>query len=91
MVKCPVCGLEVEKPFREVDPGYWSLSIFRDYECCDRKFRVYVRKTKESLSKELNKRKAVKRYILVNSEPTAQWDDEEEWSNEESFNDAGEW
>ena len=91
MVKCLVCGVELEKPFREVDPGYWSLSIIRDYKCCDRTFREYVRKTKESLSKELNHRKAIKRYIPLNSEPADQWDDEEEWSNEESLIDAGEW
>ena len=91
MVKCPVCGLEVEKPFRVVDPGYWSLSIIRSYECCDRKFRVYVRKSKDSLSKELNKGKTMKRYTWVNSEPVAQWDEEDEWSSEESFNNEGEW
>jgi len=91
MAKCPICGLNVEKPFREIDLGSWSLSIIRDYECCDRKLREYVRKTKESLTKELNKEETVKRYIPLNNEPAVQWDDEEEWSNEESFSDAGEW
>ena len=91
MVKCPICGLELEKPFREVDLGDWSLSIIRDYECCDRKFREYVRKTKESLSNKLNEKKTMNRHISVSSEPVDQWDDEEEWSGEESFNDAEEW
>jgi hypothetical protein len=91
MATCPVCRSNVANPFRELDLGSWSLSIIRDYKCCDRTFREYVRKTKESLSKELNNGKAIKRYIPLNSEPADQWDDEEEWSSEESFIDAGEW
>jgi hypothetical protein len=87
MVKCPICRSNVENPFREIDMGSWSLSIIRVYKCCDRTFREYVTKPKGSWSKELNKEKTVKRYILLNSEPTSQWDDEEEWSNEESFSD----
>ena len=91
MVKCPICGLKIEKPFREVDLGDWSLSIIRDYKCCDRKFREYVRKTEESLNKEFNKKKSLERHIPLSSEPADQWDDEGEWNNEEPFNDAGEW
>ena len=91
MGKCPVCGIEVEKPVREIDMGPWSLSIIRDYECCDRKFREYIRKTKESLNLERNKGKTIKRYITLNREPMAQLYDEAEWSNEESFHDAEEW
>ena len=91
MVKCPVCGLEMEKPFREVDLGHWSLSIIRDYKCCNRTFREYIRKTKESLRKGLNKEKTMWPHIPMRSESTVQWDDEEEWSDEESFDNAGEW
>ena len=91
MATCPICRSNIENPFREIDMGSWSLSIIRYYKCCDRTFREYGRKPKESLSKELNNRKAMKRYIPLNSEPADQWDDEEEYINEESFNDAGDW
>ena len=78
MAKCLICGENIEKPFREIDMGSWSLSIIRDYKCCDRTFREYIRKTNESLNKEFSKRKSVKRYMSVNSEPAAQRDDKEE-------------
>ena len=91
MSKCTVCGSILEKPVREVDLGDWSLSIIRDYDCCERRFREYVRKTKESLNKGFDKRKSVKRYMSVNSEPVAQGDDAEEWNNEDSFSSEGDW
>ena len=91
MAKCPICRSNVEKPFRELDLGSWSLSIIKDYKCCDRTFREYVRKSIESWSKELSNGKTIKRYMPLNSEPVDQWDDEEEWSIEESFSDADEW
>lgn len=52
VIKCPICGVEVKKPLREWDLGSWALTYIKEYECCDRKFRVYVRKPKESLGKE---------------------------------------
>lgn len=91
MATCPICRSNLENPYRELDLGSWSLSIIKIYKCCDHTFREYVRKTNESLSKEQKNKKAIKRYIPLNSEPSDQWDDEEEWTNKEAFIDAGEW
>jgi hypothetical protein len=40
MPKCPICGRKVEKSVAE-----WNLSMtsFKQYECCGRRFRKYVR------------------------------------------------
>ena len=42
MAKCPICGKEVETPAKE-----WDLSKtthVKQYECCGKKFRVYVKR-----------------------------------------------
>ena len=90
MGKCPMCGIEFKKPVREIDMGSWSMTIIREYECCDRKFREYERKTNESLNQNLNKRKIVRRFTTLNRESLDHFYDGEEWDSEESFADTDE-
>ena len=41
MARCPTCGKDVEKPNKE-----WNLSRTRvkQYECCGKKFREYIKR-----------------------------------------------
>ena len=41
MVKCPTCGEEVEMPVKEWDLSKMHVKL---YECCGKKFRVYVKR-----------------------------------------------
>ncbi len=41
MARCPECGKEVEKPIKEWNLG--SRTRVKQYECCGKKFREYVK------------------------------------------------
>jgi hypothetical protein len=88
--RCPICGIEFKTPVREIDLGSWSMTLIREYECCDRKFREYERKSNERLKQELYKKKIVRRFTTLNRESLDHFDDDE-WNSEESFTDADEW
>jgi len=42
LAKCPTCGKEVETPIKEWDMGKIHV---KQYECCGKKFREYIKKT----------------------------------------------
>ena len=42
MARCPICGKEVEMPIKE-----WNMGkiYVKQYGCCGKKFREYIKKT----------------------------------------------